>query len=259
MKWKDLYASYSAGKSPDWKNTSTIRRILPVISPTFPDCDNMVFSDQQRASVFIEEWKQFEANNNLPNLMILSLPNDHTAGTAPDFPTPNAMVADNDLALGRIIDIISHSKFWDSTVVFITEDDSQSGWDHISAYRTVGLVVSPYSAGKLVTAQYNQVSMLRTIEHILGIPPMNMLDASARLMTECFQKHNTGSRYKTLPANVPLDQMNKPLLGLRGKARKYARISAEEVFNEVDGGEDDTMNRIIWAYAKGRKKYPRHP
>ena len=91
-------------------------------------------------------------NNNLPNLMILSLPNDHTAGTAPDFPTPNAMVADNDLALGRIIDLITHSKYWDSTVVFITEDDSQSGWDHISAYRTVGLVVSPYSAGKLVTA-----------------------------------------------------------------------------------------------------------
>jgi YVTN family beta-propeller protein len=259
MKWKDLYASYSSGKSPEWKNTSTIRRILPVISPTFPDCDNMVFSDQQRASVFIEEWKQFEANNNLPNLMILSLPNDHTAGTAPDFPTPNAMVADNDLALGRIIDIISHSKFWDSTVVFITEDDSQSGWDHVSAYRTVGLVVSPYSAGKLVTAQYNQVSMLRTIEHILGIPPMNMLDASARLMTECFQKQKTSSRYNTLPANVPLDQMNKPLLGLRGKARKHAKLSAEEVFNEVDGGEDDTMNRIIWAYAKGRKKYPRHP
>lgn len=257
LKWIDLYRSYTAGKAPDWKNTSTIQRLLPIISPIFPDCDNMVFTDQQRADIFIKEWNELEAKNALPDLMVLSLPNDHTAGTAPDFPTPNAMVADNDVALGRIIEAIAKSGHWDSTVVFITQDDSQSGWDHISAYRTVGLVISPYSTGKLVTTQYNQVSMLRTIEHILGIPPMNSMDATARLMSDCFQNKKNDYRFEALPNNIPFDQMNKPMMGLKGKAKKYARISAEEVFNEVDGGEDDTMNRIIWHYAKGKEKYPR--
>ena len=112
--------------------------------------------------------------------MVLSLPDDHTAGTSPNFPTPQARVADNDLALGRIIDVITHSRFWDSTVVFITEDDSQSGWDHISPYRTTGQVVSRYSAlGKTVHTNYNQTSMVRTIEQILGLPPMNIIDATA--------------------------------------------------------------------------------
>ncbi|MBC7886891.1 MAG: beta-propeller fold lactonase family protein [Ferruginibacter sp.] len=257
LKWADLYKRYKDGKKPDWHNESTIARILPIISPTFPDCDNIAFSDQQRADIFIQEWKQFEKGDSLPNLMILSLPNDHSAGTSPDFPTPNAMVADNDLAVGRIIEMISKSRYWDSTVIFITQDDSQSGWDHISAYRTIGLTVSPYSSGKLVSSNYNQTSMLRTIEQILGLPPMNVIDASARLMTDCFQNKINPLTYTALPNNVPLDQMNKGLQGLRGKARKFALQSKLEVFNEVDGGEDDIMNRIIWFYAKGETKYPR--
>lgn len=118
--------------------------------------------------------------------MVLSLPNDHSAGTSPDFPTPNAMVADNDLALGRIIEKISHSKSWENTVIFVTQDDSQGGWDHVSAYRTVGLVASAYSKKSTVHTKYNQVSMLRTIEQILGLPPMNTMDATSRLMTDCF-------------------------------------------------------------------------
>jgi arylsulfatase A-like enzyme len=166
------------------------------------------------------------------------------------------MVADNDLAVGRIVEMISKSKYWDSTVIFITQDDSQSGWDHISAYRTIGLTISPYSSGKLVTANYNQTSMLRTIEQILGLPPMNIMDGTARLMTDCFQKTKHAITYTMLPNNIPLDQMNKPLQGLRGRERKFALQSQDEVFNEVDGGEDDTMNRIIWYYAKGDAKYP---
>ena len=166
------------------------------------------------------------------------------------------MVADNDLAVGRIVEMISKSKYWDSTVIFITQDDSQSGWDHISAYRTVGLTVSPYSTGKLVSSNYNQTSMLRTIEQILGLPPMNIMDGTARLMTDCFQNTKKALMYKSLPNNIPLDQMNKPLQGLRGKERKFALQSQDEVFNEVDGGEDDTMNKIIWFYAKVDEKYP---
>lgn len=255
--WLSLYNDYAAGKQPDWYNSSTIARIRPIIHPTYPDCDNIHFTDQQRADVFLKEWAAFEANGNLPNLLVLSLPNDHSAGTSPGFPTPNAMVADNDLAVGRIVEAVSKSKFWDSTIIFITQDDSQSGWDHISASRTVGLVVSPYSAGKLVTANYNQTSMLRTIEQILGIPPMNIMDGTARLMTECFTTtKSTAAPYSYLANNIPLNQMNPGLHALSGKARKYALQSMEEVFNEVDGGEDDEMNRILWFYAKGEQQYP---
>ena len=255
--WIDFYQSYNqSGIAPDWKNTSTIARVLPVISPTFPDCDNMVFNDQIRADEFLKEWKQFEADGKLPNLMILSLPNDHSAGTSPGFPTPNAMVADNDLSLGRIIDAITKSKYWDSTVIFITQDDSQGGWDHISAYRTVGLIVSPYSTGKLIKTNYNQTSMVRTIEQILGVPPMNIIDATAKPMFDCFSEKKQQGSFTYLQSNIPLDEMNKPLSSLRGKAKKFALQSLHEVYNEVDGGADDEMNRIIWFYAKGNKPYP---
>ncbi len=257
LKWASLYADYKAGKKPGWFNKTTIARIRPVISATYPDCDNINFSDQQRVDVFTAAWKEYELKNNLPNLIVMSLPNDHSAGISPDFPTPNAMVADNDLAVGRIVDMITKSKFWDSTVIFITQDDSQSGWDHISAYRTVGLTISPYSTGKLNTSNYNQVSMLRTIEQILGLPPMNIMDATARLMTDCFQPVKSQiPAYTFLPNNIPLDQMNKPLAALHGQEKKFAIQSQVEVFNEVDGGEDDTMNHIIWFYAKGNLKYP---
>jgi YVTN family beta-propeller protein len=256
LKWLDLYRSYQAGAKPSWQNTTTIDNILPLISPLFPDNDNLVFSDQQRAEIFLSEWEQFEKEGNLPNLMILSLPNDHTAGTSPGFPTPNAMVADNDLALGKIIDRIMKSKYFDSTVIFITQDDSQGGWDHISAYRTVGMVISAYSTGTVVTSNYNQTSMVRTMEQILGLPPMNVLDATAQPMFDCFSDAKRTFRFNYLPSNIPLDEMNRPLSALKGIEKKYAKQSMNEVYNEVDGGEDDEMNRIIWFYAKGKKKYP---
>jgi len=151
--------------------------------------------------------------------MVLSLPNDHSAGTSPGFPTPNAMVADNDLALGRIVEMISQSKSWDSTVIFVTEDDSQGGWDHVSAYRTVGLSISPYSKTSLIHTSYNQVSILRTIEQILGLPPMNLVDATSRLMTDCFVLEKVNKPYFAIKNNIPLDQMNPSLHLLSGKAK----------------------------------------
>ncbi len=257
LKWIDLYRKWQAGEKPNWTNTSTIGRLLPIIAPEFPDNDNMVFNDQYRADAFIREWDRYALGDSLPNLMILSLPNDHAAGTSPTFPTPYSMVADNDLALGRVVEHISNSKYFDSTVIMITQDDSQGGWDHISGYRTVGVVVSAYSTGKLVTTNYNQTSMVRTIEQILGIPPMNVIDATATPMFDCFSPTKTSGAFKKLANNIPLDQMNKPLSALRGREKKYALKSMNEVYNEVDGGEDDDMNEIIWFYTKGRKKYPR--
>ncbi|HWK08024.1 MAG TPA: alkaline phosphatase family protein [Puia sp.] len=262
-KWLDIYNRYRDHKNQGFTNTTTIARIRPVISPDYPDCDNLVFTDQIRAEVFIREWQQHEQQegDSLPDLMVLSLPDDHTAGTSPGFPVPKAMVADNDLALGRIIDVITHSRFWDSTVVFVTEDDSQSGWDHISSYRTTGLVISPYSvSGRAIHTNYNQTGMVRTIEQILGLPPMNVIDATALPLFDCFGDKKSRYAYTFLPNRIPLDLMNKSFAELKGrtsgKALYYARLSAESVFKDVDEGEDDLMNRILWFDARGAAKYP---
>jgi hypothetical protein len=243
----------------DWQNTSTIARIRPVLSPQYPDCDNISFTDQLRADVFIDEWKKFEEKegDQLPDLMVLSLPVDHTAGTSENFPTPRAMVADNDLALGRIIETITHSRFWDSTVVFVTEDDSQSGWDHISSYRTTGLIISSYSVlNKTIHTNYNQTSMVRTIEQILGIPPMNVIDAAALPMFDCFTGEKHTYSFQPIANNIPLNEMNKPVAQLKGKAKYYAKLSANVAFKEVDNGNDNMMNKILWFDAKGNDKYP---
>lgn len=259
MKWMDIYNKYTSRQPLDLKNTTTIARIRPVISPDYPDCDNINFTDQLRADIFIKEWKNYEnlPGDSLPDLMVLSLPNDHTAGTAPGFPAPRAMVADNDLALGRIIETITHSRFWDSTVVFVTEDDSQSGWDHISSYRTTGLVLSKYSIlNKTIHTNYNQTCIVRTIEQILGLPPMNIIDATAMPMFDCFTDRKSNYSYTFIPNKIPLNEMNKPLSSLKGKAKYYAKLSANTAFKEVDGGDDDNMNRILWFDAKGEKKYP---
>lgn len=260
LKWGDIYKGWMDHVDQGFVNTTTIGRIRPIISPSYPDCENLVFTDQLRADIFINDLQQAEqqTGDSLPDLMVLSLPDDHTAGTSPGFPVPEAMVADNDLALGRIIDAISHSRFWDSTVVFVTEDDSQSGWDHISAYRTTGLVISPYSViGHAIHTNYNQTGMVRTIEQILGIPPMNVMDATALPLFDCFSdQRSVGFVYTHVPNIVPLDKMNKGMAGLKGKAAYYAKASAGEAFKDVDGGQDELMNRILWFAAKGEQPYP---
>jgi YVTN family beta-propeller protein len=259
MNWFALYDKYLNREDIKQYNTSTIARIRPVISANYPDCDNINFTDQLRADIFIEELNKAaaEPGDSLPEFIELSLPDDHTAGTSPNFPTPRAMVADNDLAVGRIIEAVSHSRFWDSTVIFVTEDDSQSGWDHISSYRTTCLVISPYSnLNKTIHTQYNQTSMVRTIEQILGLPPMNIIDATALPMFDCFTNTKSAFRYQSVANKISLREMNKPYSLLQGRALQYARLSANSAFKEVDGGDDDLMNRILWFAAKGTEKYP---
>jgi Phosphoesterase family len=189
--------------------------------------------------------------------MILALPSDHTAGTRPGYPTPRAMVADNDLALGKIVEAISKSRFWDSTVIFVTEDDSQNGWDHVSAYRTTGFVISPYSyLNKTIHTNYNQTCIVRTIEQILGIPPMNIIDATALPMFNCFSSTKQNGTYNFLPNKIALDEMNKEVSQLTGKAKQFALESSKPQFDHIDGGDDNLLNRIIWFSTMGKKQYP---
>lgn len=257
--WQKLYRARETGQPFSYTNTTTISRVRPILAMDFPGCDDETISDQMRADAFIRELTETakRPGDEWPNLMVMSLPNDHTAGLSPAFPTPRAMVADNDLAVGRIVEAITKSRFADSTVIFITEDDSQAGWDHISAYRTTGYVISPYSRlKKTVSTNYNQTSVVRTIEQILGLPPMNVIDATALPLFDCFTDKPDPTPYTALPNRVRLDEMNKPLTGLRGRALQYARESMEQAEEGIDTGEDDLMNRILWFAAKGNAPYP---
>jgi len=215
--------------------------------------------DVFRAAEFIKELRQFEQTGNFPNLSIISLPNDHTSGTKEGCPTPAAMVADNDLAFGQIVEAVSRSKFWKETCIFAIEDDPQAGWDHVSGYRTTCYVASPYTRrGAVVSTQYNQTSLLRTMELMLGLPPMNQMDATATPMSACFTDTPDFSPFTALTNNIPLDQMNPspkkisdPLL------RKHAYASARLPLDEVDKCPEGTLNRILWHALKGSQTpYP---
>ena len=260
LTWTEIYRRHLEGKPFEFNNTSSISRVRPILSTTYPCYDGVRVADQIRADAFIKDLNEFEKmpGDQLPQLMILALPADHTSGTREGFPTPRAMVADNDLALGRIIEALSKSRFWDSTVVFVTEDDSQGGWDHISPYRTVGFVVSPYSRlGKTIHTNYNQTCMVRTMEQILGIPPMNIIDATALPMFDCFDQNFNKQQYAHVKNNIPLDEMNKAVSTLKGKEKEYAMLSASPRFDRIDSGEDELFNRILWFAAKGAEPYPK--
>ena len=259
--WKDVYEMYKTGKPFQFKNETTISRVAPIMSQSYPCGDVIEIPDQMRADAFIKEMKEYESKpgDQWPELMIIALPNDHTSGTNPKMPTPEAMIADNDLALGRIVDAVSHSRFWDSTAIFVTEDDSQAGWDHVSAYRTTGFVFSPYSSlHRTVHTDYNQTCIVRTIEQIFGLPPMNTIDATALPMFDCFAPTLDPTPYTYLRNQVPLDLMNKAEGEIRGQELEYERISSGPQYATIDRGDDDLLNHILWFHAMGKKPYPRH-
>ena len=220
---------------------------------------NMDVPDVFRSRYFINELKEYEKNGNFPNLVIICLPNDHTSGTSTGSPTPASHVADNDLAFGQIVEAISHSKFWKETVIFAIEDDPQAGWDHVSGYRTTAYCISPYTKrGAVVKTQYNTTSILRTIEQILGLPPMNQFDATATPMFDCFTETPDFATFKALPNNVPLDQMNpSPKAIFDPQLRKDAYTSNRLPLKQIDRCPEDLFNQILWRAMKGSKEpYP---
>jgi YVTN family beta-propeller protein len=236
---------------------ANIRTIEPYICKSYIGFPNVV-PDVYRADEFIRELKEFEKNDNFPNFIIMLLPNDHTSGTRPGMPTPRAAVADNDLALGRIVESISESKFWNKTCIFVTEDDPQAGLDHVDGHRTVGMVISPYTKrNEVVSVYYSQINMVRTIEDILGIPPMNNLDLMAESMVDCFTTKPDYTPYKAVNNKIPLDEINPGLASLSGDQLYWARKSMEQDLNDVDRIDEDIFNRIIWHSVKGYDKpYP---
>jgi len=219
----------------------------------------MSVPDQFRADFILRELRAFESKRDYPQLVIICLPNDHTSGTSPGCPTPDACVADNDLAFGRIVEALSHSIFWPRMAIFAIEDDPQAGWDHVSGYRTTAYCISPYAKrGAVVSTQYNTTSIVRTIEQILGLPPKNQFDASATPMFDCFTDTPDVGPFVAVPANIPLDQMNPDPKAIRDEVlRRDAIVSATLNFREVDRAPEDVLNRILWRAMRGTEDpYP---
>jgi len=248
----DIYNDFlNGGGAIKISARSNLPQIEPYTCPTYIGFPETV-SDAYRAGEFIKELHEFEKSGDMPNFIIMLLPNDHTSGTKPGMPTPEAAVADNDLALGRIVEAISHSRFWPETCIFVTEDDPQAGLDHVDGHRTVGLVISPYTKrGEVVSTNYSQINMFRTIEDILGIPPLNQFDLAAAAMEECFTQTPDFTPYTALPNNIPLDKLNPPLESLSGPALFWAQKSIEQDLDDYDRIDEDTFNRIIWHAVKG--------
>jgi YVTN family beta-propeller protein len=209
--------------------------------------------DILRAAEFITELHAFETNGGFPELIILYLPNDHTGGERSHYPEPGCQVADNDLALGRVVEALSHSLFWPETCLFAIEDDPQAGWDHVSGYRTTCYVASPYTRRKrTVSSRYNQVSLVRTIEQILGLPPMNQLDASATPMFDCFTPAPDLTPFTSVPNQYPLDKITpeaKKVTDL--KQRQDVLASNRLPLDQPDRCPEDLLNRILWRAMKG--------
>ncbi|HEY2934185.1 MAG TPA: alkaline phosphatase family protein [Acidobacteriota bacterium] len=242
------YRSYGefidAGKTADEPGKSRVASLQGHFDPWYRPWD-MDYPDVKRAQRFIHELKRFEAEGDMPRLQIVRLGNDHTFGTSPDKPSPTAMVADNDAALGMLVEGVSRSKFWAQTAIFVVEDDAQNGSDHVDAHRSIAYVISPYvRRGSVDSTMYSTTSMLHTIELILGLRPMSQFDTAAVPMFNSFQSQANLQPYKALPANVDLHEKNK-------KTAWGARLSAKMDFSKEDAADDLLLNEVIWRSIRG--------
>ena len=205
----------------------------------------MDYPDAKRAERFISELKRFEAEGEMPRLQVIRLPQDHTSGTTVGKWTPTACVAENDLALGMLVEAVSQSKFWPQTAIFVVEDDAQNGPDHVDAHRTVALVISPYTKrGAVDSTMYSTSSMLRTMELILGLRPMSQFDAAATPMFNSFQAQADLRPYVLAPAQVDVNERN-------GKLAWGAERSRKLDFTKEDAADDLVLNEIIWRSVRG--------
>ncbi len=251
--WQDFWRDHRSGSGlMRLRSRPAIESLRPYSNTNTVGWDLKV-PDVMRAAEFIRELHQFETNGGFPNLVLVFLPNDHSAGTATGYPTPGAQVADNDLAFGQIVEAVSRSRFWPETCLLAIEDDPQAGWDHVSGYRTTSYIVSPYTKRRqTISTHYNHTSLMRTIELILGLPPMNYLDATATPMTACFTNTPDFTPFTSVPNQVALDQMNpEPKKIAHPILRQDALASNRLPLDEVDRCPEDLFNRILWRALKG--------
>ncbi len=274
--WKQLWDDYKAGgRKYEIKAETSQAALRSVLHPRFIGFPSIV-SDQWRADQFLADLAVWESGgrapsaavppggepvgggfSEMPQLCILLLPNDHTAGTNPGMPTPRAAVADNDLALGRIVEAISKSRFWKQTLILVIQDDSQLGLDHVDGHRTAAFVISPYTKrGAVVSEMYNHTSFVRTMGLVLGFPALTRFDRTATPLSACFTDKPDFRPYTALPNRVPLDELNPPRERLSGEAKRLAEACAKLNWSDVDLADATTVARAVWSVQKPGKPFP---
>jgi YVTN family beta-propeller protein len=237
------YGEFASEHEPD-SVAATVPGLDGLVNPTYPPF-NLGIPDVKRYQVWLEEFRRYEQNGDLPRLSIIRLGNDHTSGTKPGALTPRALVADNDLALGQLVETISRSRYWKESAIFILEDDAQNGPDHVDAHRSVLLLASPFARRGIVDSTlYTTSGVLRTIELILGLPPMSQYDAAATPMYNAFQPTPVLTPFAHLEARVPLDERNDWW-------SPGAADSMRMDFSEADRAPDLLLNQVVWQSVHG--------
>ena len=245
------------------RNVATKPELVGHFVPETPDF-NLRIPDQVRVNIFLrhlEEWKRDRAagHDTMPGFVLLRLPDDHTAGTTPGGPSPKSSIADNDLAVGRAVDAISHSAFWDDTAIFVVEDDAQNGGDHVDAHRSLALVISKYSphapagtAAFVDSRFYTTVSMIRTMEMLLGVPPMNNNDAFSSVMAPSFSGAGDQPAFTADFRN----RDNRLIYTANTAAAAGAAASRRMDFTHPDRADAARLNVILWRDAMGSQPVP---
>jgi hypothetical protein len=279
--WSDFYQTSlcKEGKAPATSCivpddaihvTSAIPSAAKIMDPRFPPF-NLDIPDQYRVDYWTKEFERLDAANQVPNLTILWLPDDHTAGTSKGHPYPINYQADNDLALGRMVDVISHSKIWAQSAIFVEEDDSQAGTDHVDGHRQPVYIISPYTAapqatgqGKTIHTTYTAENINRTIENILGAQPLTQFDLVASPMFDAFQNEPDLTPYDHLAAVIPLDRGP----GLPGDtaavtspmARAWLKATEKVMkgkYDKADAVDPNFLNHVTWYVTTGwNRPYP---
>jgi len=238
------FVAHTRAANGEISAVETVPGLKGAVAPAYAGWDLDV-ADARRADAWLAEFRQFEANGTLPQLSIIRLPNDHTAGTRAGAPTPRAMMADNDVALGRVVEAISNSVYWRDSAIFIVEDDAQSGPDHVDSHRSILLMASPFARRASADHTFYTTSgVLRTIELILGLPPMSQYDAAATPMYNAFVGTPNLAPFRHIDSRVPLDERNSPTA--------YGSIQSMLMdFSQEDRAPEALLNEILWRSIRG--------
>lgn len=238
------YGEFAARRTPGGTIEATVPGLQGLVHPSYAPFD-LDIRDNTRIDTWLAEFREFEQNGQLPRLNIIRLGNDHTVGTRPGKPTPRAMIAENDAALGRLVEAISKSRYWKESAIFVLEDDAQNGPDHVDSHRSVALAISPFiKPGIVDSTLYTTSAMLRSMELILGLPPMSQYDAAATPMYAAFGPTPTLAPFTALAPKVSIDEVNA------GDAWG-AQASMRMALGDADRAPEYELNEILWKSVRG--------
>ena len=243
--------------SRHWNITAPLAPLNDVLAKNYPPYSQSV-PDVVRAQIFLKDLAEWTARGTMPNLVIAQLPSDHTRGATADYSTPKAMVADNDLALGQIVEALSKSPFWPKMAILVVEDDAQNGVDHVDGHRTVALAISPYiRRGGVDSTFYAHQSMVKTIELMLGLPTLSLFDLIATDMRASFTTTADLRPYTAVKPKQSLFERNPIASAMSGPLKRAAEETARMRFDVPDAAPTDRLNRIVWGLVRGwREPYP---